>query len=95
VSEQDSSHAEIAMGRAVLRLGSNQGFFSASNTLLLHIGTASNVRADRAHPRPGIVKLLPALQADLVSPLLDRKYATLLSVMTSEHKTENSQQQSH
>ena len=95
MSEQDSSHAEIAMARAVTRRGSNQRFSSASNPFLLHIGTASNIRADRAHPHPGIVKLLPAIQADLVSPLLDRKYTTLLPVMTSEHETENSQQRFH
>ena len=74
MSEQDSSQSEIAMARSVPRLVSNQRFFSASHPLLLHIGTASNVRTDRAHPHPGVVKLLPAIQADLVSPLLDRKY---------------------
>ena len=51
-----------------------------------HMGAIGNARPYGVHQRPGILKFLPTLQADLVRPFLDREHTTALAVMAAEGK---------
>ena len=61
---------------------------------LARIWPNGDARPYGVHQRPGIFEFLPALQADLVRPLLDREHTAPLAVMASEGKLENREQRS-
>ena len=90
MSEQDSSHSESGEGATVPVVGSDPRFLMAHQALQRHIVAAANFCPNRAHSHPGIIKLLAAIQADLVGPFLDREDSTLMPVTASENKMENS-----
>jgi hypothetical protein len=86
VSEQESSHVEIECDARDATI-SNAGVRIEQR---LRIETGHDTRPHRLHQGPGILEFLPALQADLASPFLDRKHpASLTVVMASEGKPEN------
>jgi hypothetical protein len=53
-----------------------------------HMGAIGTTRPHRVHQRPGIVEFLPALQADLVRPLVDCEYTATLAVMATYRQLE-------
>lgn len=85
-SEQDSSHPEI---RIVPVTGSDHRNIAVHVAVPRYIRVDRKARPYRAHQCPGVAKLLPTLQTDLVSPFLNREHTAESAVMAAEGKPEN------
>jgi hypothetical protein len=85
-SEQDSSHTEI---KDCAVTGSDHRNIAVHVAVQRHIRVDRNARLYGAHQCPGVAKLLPTFQADLVSPFLNREHTAQLAVMTAEGEPEN------
>ena len=75
--------------------GSDHRDIGMSGGVQGHIRVGRNTRPYGAHQSSGIPKFLFTLQADLVSPFLNREHTAQSAVMTTEGKPDKPTQDFH